>query len=72
MPSSDDWMTCRAISRAMGGAFSEAYVRDATYRAKGYHPLPHVAYGKAGKFRKVNWGIWQQWLREEAERSVSA
>lgn len=72
MPNPDDWMTASKISKAMGGAFSEEYVRAATYRANGYHPLPCVAFGTGRKQRRIKWGTWLNWLDEEAERSVSA
>ena len=45
MPKPDDWMTARKISEAMGGAFSEEFVRGATHRANGFHPLPCVKFG---------------------------
>lgn len=72
MPKPDDWMTARKISEAMGGAFSEEFVRTATHRAQGYHPLPCVKFGKGGKQRRIKWATWLDWLDEETERCVTA
>lgn len=72
MPNPDDWMTFKKVSEEIGGPFSEDFFRDATYRAKGFHPLPYVPCGKSGKHRRVRWETVQKWLREEEERSVSA
>ena len=71
MPSSEDWMTCKEVSAAMGGAVSSEFVRSATYRAKELHPLPCLKFGRNNKQRRINWGTFQRWLHEEEERCVS-
>lgn len=66
------WLTPNEVSQRTGGAFSEEFVRSATYRHAEYHPLPCIKFGKGDKQRRINWDTFCQWLHEEEERCVTA
>lgn len=41
------------------------FVRAATFRAKGYHPLPCVKSGKKRPVKRIRWSTFVKWYEEE-------